>query len=88
MKSINYPTDFPDQGGPPKAFTFGKVQDISMYLYILSSQKQWTTVTALLYYTVASSNICYVSKVELFNLSTILDVFESRNHVMLFDRAR
>ena len=59
----------------------------SMYLYILSSWKLWTT--ALLYYTVASSNICYnVSKVELFNLSTILEVFESRNHVMLFDRAR
>ena len=86
MKSINYLTGFPDQGGPPKAFTFGMVQVCTFISFPVESCEQ---LTALLYYTVASSNICYnASKVELFNLSTILEVFESRNHVMLFDRAR
>lgn len=85
MKSINnYRTDFPDQGGPPKAFSFGKVQVCTCISFPVESSEQVHYFIILL-----PAVICYnILKVELFNLSTILEVFESRNHVMLFDRAR
>ena len=40
MKSINYLTDFPDQGGPPKAFTFGKVQVCTCISFPVESSEQ------------------------------------------------
>ena len=40
MKSINYLTDFPDQGGPPKTFTFGKVQVCTCISFPVESSEQ------------------------------------------------
>ena len=40
MKSINYLTDFPDQGGPPKAFTFGTVQVCTCISFPVESCEQ------------------------------------------------
>ena len=65
MKSINYPTDFPDQGGPPKAFTLnGKVQVCTCISFPVESCEQ------LHYFIILLPAVTYVIMCQKLNFLT------------------